>query len=96
MKVRTVRDLATTIRGRRTDAEWSQHELADRAGVSRSWLANLERGKPSAEVSRLLTLLTSLGLTMEVAPSQVGSDVAVGRPRHADSLDLDDHLRRYE
>ena len=95
MEVRTVRDLATAIRGRRTDVGWSQHDLANRADVSRSWLANLERGKPSAEVLRLLSLPTSLGLTLDITPTQRSSDVEVGRRPH-DSLDLDEHLRRYE
>lgn len=95
MKIRSVRDLVAVLRGRRTDQGWSQQRLADAAGVSRSWLANLELGKPSAEVSRLLALFESLGLTLEISGPQ-SDDGDGGRSLRTERIDLDEHLRRYE
>jgi transcriptional regulator with XRE-family HTH domain len=93
MKLGSARDLATAVRGRRTDLGLSQHQLASRAEVSRSWLARLELARPSAEFSRLVALLDSLGLELEVSTGRAtGSDRATGRG----ALDLDRHLERYE
>ncbi len=92
MKLETARDLAAVVRGRRTDLGLSQHQLASQAEVSRSWLAKLELARPSAEFSRLVALLDSLGLKLEVSPGQAeGSDRGTGRVE----LDLDRHLERY-
>ncbi len=101
MKIRSVRDLVAVLRGRRTDQGWSQQRLADAAGVSRSWLANLELGKPSAEVSRLLALFESLGLTLEISGPQSDDGDRDGdgdgdRSLRTGRIDLDEHLRRYE
>jgi transcriptional regulator with XRE-family HTH domain len=93
VKIATARDLAIVIRGRRTDLGLSQHQLASRAEVSRSWLAKLELARPSAEFSRLVTLLDSLGLELDISTvPAAGSDRPAGRVE----LDLDRHLERYE
>jgi transcriptional regulator with XRE-family HTH domain len=94
VRIRTVRDFSTIVRGRRRDAAWSQQQLADRADVSRSWLANLERGQPSTEVSRLFALLDALGLVLDVSSPDTTDGVASARPRA--EVDLDEHLGRYE
>ena len=41
-------------------------ELARRAGVSRQWLIELERGKQTAEVSLVLRTLAAAGLQIDV------------------------------
>ena len=56
--------LGSTIKAERTRAELSQHELAARAGVSRSWLAKVEAGHRGAEFEQILRLLDALGLSM--------------------------------
>jgi transcriptional regulator with XRE-family HTH domain len=94
MKIGTARDLAIAVRGRRTDLGLSQHQLASRADVSRSWLAKLELARPSAELSRLVALLDALGLDLDVSAGQV--DDGPGRGTDRVELDLDRHLERYE
>jgi y4mF family transcriptional regulator len=67
MKVRSVRDLAAAVRGRRRDLSLSQAELAVRAGVSRKWIYQFEGGKPTAELRLILRVLDALGLVLDVA-----------------------------
>ena len=66
MTVRSIRDLAAAVRGRRKDLRLSQAELARRAGVSRKWIYEFEAGKPSAEFGLLLRVLDELGLGLEL------------------------------
>lgn len=54
------------IRRMRVKAGLSQEALAEQAGVSRRWLLNLENGKPTAELSRVLDCLDALGAGFEV------------------------------
>lgn len=53
-----------TIKAERARLALSQHELAARAGVSRSWLAKLEAGHRGAEFEQILRLLEALGLSL--------------------------------
>lgn len=66
MKVRSIRDLAAVVRGRRRDLRLSQAELAARAGVSRKWIYQFEGGKPTAELRLILRVLDALGLALDV------------------------------
>jgi HTH-type transcriptional regulator/antitoxin HipB len=66
MKIRSIRDLAALVRGRREDLGLSQAELADRAGVSRKWIYQFEAGKPTAELRLILRVLDALGLVLDV------------------------------
>jgi y4mF family transcriptional regulator len=67
MKIRSIRDLAATVRGRRRDLGLSQAELAARAGVSRKWIYQFEGGKPTAELRLILRVLDALGLVLDVS-----------------------------
>jgi y4mF family transcriptional regulator len=65
MLIRTVDDVAALVRDRRKQLGLSQVELARRAGVSRQWLVDLERGKPTAEVSLVLKILAAVGMQLD-------------------------------
>jgi len=64
-----------TIKAERARLALSQHKLATRAGVSRSWLAKLEAGHRGAEFEQILRLLAALGLSL-VLRSDVSAPVA--------------------
>ena len=85
MFVRTVLDLAAAIKGGRRKRGWTQGDLARRAGVSRQWVVNVEKGKPTAEVGSVLRALTALGLTI---------DLVEGAPVPTGPVNLDDLLGR--
>ena len=54
------------IRDARRAQSLSQTELAERAGVSRSWLAKLESGHRGAEFEQILLVMSALGLTLSI------------------------------
>jgi HTH-type transcriptional regulator/antitoxin HipB len=66
MRVKTVADIGRRVREVRKQHGWSQEDLARRCGVSRVWLGNLERGKPSVEADLVLRTLGVLGLAMDL------------------------------
>jgi y4mF family transcriptional regulator len=74
--------LGSAVRDARARHGWSQHELAERAGVSRSWLARLEAGHRGAELEQILRLLNALDLTLTVTDADE-------RARPASSTDED-------
>ena len=88
MLVNSINDLAAAIRGARLRAGLSQEQVAARAGVSRQWIGELERGKPTAELGLVLGLLDALELNIEL--DDQGS---AGRPTA--SVDLDGVLEQY-
>jgi HTH-type transcriptional regulator / antitoxin HipB len=66
VKVRSTGDLAAIVRGRRLELGLSQAELANRTGVSRKWLLDVERGKASSDFGLLLRVLDALRLALDV------------------------------
>ncbi len=66
MRIRSTRDLAAAVRGRRKDLAISQAELARRAGVARKSISELESGKTQPELALVLRVLEQLGLVIEV------------------------------
>jgi DNA-binding XRE family transcriptional regulator len=59
----------------RVTAGLSQTELGQRIGASRFWVAQFEKGKPSAELA--LRAMHALGLTVHIEPK----DASQRRPR---------------
>jgi HTH-type transcriptional regulator / antitoxin HipB len=66
VKIKSTRNLASAVRGRRQDLGLTQAELAMRAGVSRKWVYEFEAGKPTAELRLIMRVLDVLGLTLEL------------------------------
>ncbi len=69
MRIRKASDLGAMVRDRRGAVGMTQTALADRAGVSRRWLAALEAGKTTAEIGLVLRTLDALGLAVTVDPA---------------------------
>lgn len=96
MMIHSSHALGNTIRRRRLDLGLSQTELADRVGVSRKWIIDVEHGKPTITLSHLLRLLDALDLDLRVAPRDSSNrhdrDAWPGRR----TVDLDDLLRGYK
>lgn len=62
--IRNARDIGALIREERTNVGWDQKTLAQRAGVSRLWINQVERGKPGASLGRVLNTLAALGIEL--------------------------------
>jgi transcriptional regulator with XRE-family HTH domain len=56
--------LGSAIRHYRHQAGLSQAELAERTGLNRTYLSNLEQGHETEQVKRILRVLKQLGVRM--------------------------------
>jgi transcriptional regulator with XRE-family HTH domain len=63
-RIYTAGSFGTAIRHYRLQAGLSQAELADRAGIHRTYLSDLEQGKETEQVRRILRVLRELGVRM--------------------------------
>ena len=76
MSLRTIADVASLVRSRRTELGLSQAAVADKAGVSRKLIIGVEAGQATVQLGLLLRVIDALGLmltTVDFAPS--ASDV---------------------
>ena len=75
MRIRTPSDLGALIRDRRIKLALDQRSLAQKVGVSRQWIVEVEKGRPRAEIGLLLRTINALGIllaTDEEAPGKKG------------------------
>jgi transcriptional regulator with XRE-family HTH domain len=63
-RVYTSASLGEAIRHYRKEAGLTQAQLAEMAGLQRSYLSELEAGKETEQVKRLLRVLRQLGVRM--------------------------------
>jgi transcriptional regulator with XRE-family HTH domain len=63
-RIYTAALLGGAIRHYRQQAGLSQAELAERAGLNRTYLSDLEQGKETEQVKRILRVLRQLGVRM--------------------------------
>jgi y4mF family transcriptional regulator len=68
----TMREAAAAVRELREQRGWSQVDLAGRARVSRSFVADVESGKPTVEASKLLDVFQALGFEMALRERESG------------------------
>ena len=66
MRIRSTRDAAAIVKGRRKELGLSQADLAERTGVSRKWIYEFEAGKPTAELGLVIRVLERLGLDIDL------------------------------
>ena len=65
-RVYTSESIGAAIRHYRQQAGISQAELAELTGLHRSYLSNLERGRETEQVRRILRVLRQLGVRMMI------------------------------
>lgn len=66
-------ELAEAVLVAREAAGWSQGELARRARVTRKFVYELERGKRTLRVDKVLAVLGTLSLLPLIVPAEVAS-----------------------
>jgi y4mF family transcriptional regulator len=67
-KIRDVCDIGAAIRTKRNAIGFRQEELAALAGVGPRFLSEIENGKESAEIGKVLRVLLRLGLEVSIKP----------------------------
>jgi len=96
---RNPHDVGLLIRDQRLKLGLDQRELAERVGVSRQWVVEIEKGKPRAEMGLVLRALTALGLQLDIrtvdvkGPAASASRSKVGTDSRA-RVNLDDVIAR--
>jgi ribosome-binding protein aMBF1 (putative translation factor) len=63
-RIYTAASLGAAIRHYRLQSGLSQAELAERTGLHRTYLSDLEQGKETEQVRRILRVLKELGVRM--------------------------------
>jgi HTH-type transcriptional regulator / antitoxin HipB len=88
MQVSTVHQVQSMVRGRRKDLGESQESLARRAGVSRKWLSEFERGvTTAAELPLVLRVLAALEVVVDLRPREESGSAPLASELSAGSLD---------
>ncbi|ADB29907.1 transcriptional regulator, XRE family [Kribbella flavida DSM 17836] len=81
--------LGSTLRAARSRQRLTQEQVAERAGVSRSWLARVESGHRAAEFQQVLRLVNALGMTVVLRDREQGAEES------AAAFEADDVLKSY-
>lgn len=65
-RARNAQDIGVAIKHFRTQAGLTQADLAERAGIHRSYLAALENGRVTEALDRVMTLFRELGVHISI------------------------------
>lgn len=66
MKINNTKTLGETIRARRKELHYTQAYLAEFTGLSATFISDVERGKTTAEIEKIIRLINVLGLNLLV------------------------------
>ncbi|TNM62370.1 helix-turn-helix transcriptional regulator [Aliirhizobium smilacinae] len=65
-QVRSPADIGTLVRAARKEQNLRQDELAGVAGVGLRFIVDLEAGKPTAQIGKVLQVLQTLGCSIDI------------------------------
>jgi transcriptional regulator with XRE-family HTH domain len=93
----TPADLADHIRHARKEKGWTLKECADRAGIGKTAMFDLEHGNPGVRLNTLLAVLDQLGLSLHLDDESTTPPPVPAKQREDGSSapqvqDLPDHL----
>ena len=72
-------EIGKLVRGVRRAQGLRQDQLAAAAGVGVRFLVEVERGKPTVQLGKVLAVLDALGCTLRIEPPPSVDDLQVGR-----------------
>jgi transcriptional regulator with XRE-family HTH domain len=84
MQIRRAEDIASLIRMAREAAKLSQQALADRLGVSRKWVNEIEQSSSNPKIRLVLRALNELGIALSAS-----REAAAAGPPVAEAVDID-------
>jgi len=64
--------LGRTIRETRRALGLTQPKLALSAGVGVRFLVDIEKGKPTAQIGKIMRVLAALGIDLQLSPPNIG------------------------
>lgn len=66
MKITDSKSLGEAIRARRKELHYTQAYISEFTGFSVSFISDLERGKPTAEIEKAIHIINLLGMDLLV------------------------------
>ena len=66
MKITDSASLGHAVRARRKELKYTQAFLSEFTGLSVTFISDLERGKPTAEIEKAIKLINILGLDLVI------------------------------
>ncbi|MBQ6314514.1 MAG: helix-turn-helix transcriptional regulator [Mogibacterium sp.] len=66
-KIQNTSDIGRAIRTRRRELGYTQAFLAEYAGVSTSFISELENGKPTVQLDKVMYIISLLGMDLVIA-----------------------------
>lgn len=66
MKITDSKSLGAAIRARRKELEYTQAYLAEFTGLSVTFISDVERGKATAEIEKVIRLINILGMDITI------------------------------
>lgn len=84
-RVRSARDVGAVVAEARQLRGWTQKELAERAGIERSYLARIETGASVILLDRVFRLLRRLGVEVTVTLPDPADAAPAGSDRASSS-----------
>lgn len=64
MKITDSKSLGQAIRARRKELHYTQAYLSEFTGLSVTFISDVERGKPTAEIEKTIRLINILGMDL--------------------------------
>ncbi|MCG0995071.1 hypothetical protein LHT11_07640 [Acetobacter indonesiensis] len=68
LNIATTGDIGALVKKRRGELSLSQSDLAKKIGASRRWVSDIEGGKETSEIGRVILTLRTLGMKLSIAP----------------------------
>jgi HTH-type transcriptional regulator / antitoxin HipB len=87
MLIKTPKEIGLFVREQRKARGWTQDVFAQRLGVSRLWVLQLEQGKSTAQIGLVLRALNELDVPMQVDPKPIDRSISPG------GINLDNIIR---
>jgi len=69
MNINNAEQIGKAIRTRRKDLKITQKELAMACGTGLRFIVELEKGKPTCQIGKILQVLRALGFVIDVRPN---------------------------
>jgi HTH-type transcriptional regulator / antitoxin HipB len=88
MRAASARDIGMIIGAARRHRGLTQSELARQLGVAQNWISEVENGKETAQIGKILSVLSFLGVRLEVEETWVKS--GKGREPHRTQRNKED------
>ena len=90
MRIRTPAELGALIRDHRTRLGLDQKSLAQKVGVSRQWIVEVEKGKPGAPIGLILRTIAVLRIALNAEKEGLGKPKSTSVSHGADAyVDID-------